>query len=395
MSYGNFNELRFFGDESYQYDESGNIISKELDGKITTYQIDPMGRICRINLPDESTIGFAYDIEGRRLTKQAKSKDGKCKTFTYFYIGDYELGCVNENGKIVELRIPADPNCPEESPILALELNNEPFVVLEDLSGNVKCLLSTQEDMILEHYEYSAFGEEEIFDEDGDRIEASQYKNPWRYQGQRVDEELGLVYFGKRFYDPKLGRWLTPDPLGYVDGPNRYCYVHNNPFKYVDRFGTNSEALSGDSEFQNYFYGEVEPHCVCEEHRNCKRGGDSKKSFAHGFIEVIQSNRFQGAMQAFGGAAEFGLGGAASLSSGGSLAVVGWPVMAHGTDQFTSGMYTLITGESRYTATEMVLQRVGMSPDVAATVNDGVSIIASMGAGSVAKMGKVAAAPVF
>ncbi|MDN3504487.1 MAG: hypothetical protein P0S95_02790 [Rhabdochlamydiaceae bacterium] len=96
---------------------------------------------------------------------------------------------------------------------------------------------------------------------------------------------------------------------------------------------------------------------------------------------MIQSNRFQGAMQAIGGAAEFGLGGAASLSSAGSLAVVGWPVMAHGTDQFNSGMYTLITGESRHTATEMVLQKAGMSPDVAATVYDGVSIIAGMGEG--------------
>ena len=34
-----------------------------------------------------------------------------------------------------------------------------------------------------------------------------------------------------------MGRWLTPDPLGFADGPNLYAYVHNNPYKYFDPDG--------------------------------------------------------------------------------------------------------------------------------------------------------------
>ena len=64
--------------------------------------------------------------------------------------------------------------------------------------------------------------------------------NPWRYRGKRIDKETGLLYFGYRYYDPKVGRWMSPDPLGNVDGPNLYAYVHNNPMQYVDHFGLSS-----------------------------------------------------------------------------------------------------------------------------------------------------------
>jgi uncharacterized protein RhaS with RHS repeats len=46
-----------------------------------------------------------------------------------------------------------------------------------------------------------------------------------------------LDYFGGRYYDPETGRWLTPDPLGFVDGLNPYLYVGNNPINLIDPFG--------------------------------------------------------------------------------------------------------------------------------------------------------------
>ncbi len=47
----------------------------------------------------------------------------------------------------------------------------------------------------------------------------------------------GLSYFGARYYSPALARWLTPDSLGKLDGPNLYAYVRNNPINWVDPFG--------------------------------------------------------------------------------------------------------------------------------------------------------------
>ncbi len=57
---------------------------------------------------------------------------------------------------------------------------------------------------------------------------------PYAYAGKRYNSESGLVYFGKRYYHPVLGRWLTPDPIGPLDHSNLYQYVFNNPFRYRD-----------------------------------------------------------------------------------------------------------------------------------------------------------------
>ncbi len=43
------------------------------------------------------------------------------------------------------------------------------------------------------------------------------------------DVETNRTYFGKKYYNPKLGRWLTPDPKGFIDGLNLYAFVSNDP----------------------------------------------------------------------------------------------------------------------------------------------------------------------
>src|SRR5690606_39637968 len=87
------------------------------------------------------------------------------------------------------------------------------------------------------------------------------------------DEESGLIYFGLRYYDPSIHQWISPDPLGTFDGPNVYAFLHNNPLTSLDRLGLAKEDLPQDA-FKNYFYGNLENHCYCERHRDCKRGGD-------------------------------------------------------------------------------------------------------------------------
>ena len=93
-----------------------------------------------------------------------------------------------------------------------------------------------------ETYRYSAFGEETIFNAEGQSIADSQVGNPWRFACKRVDPETGWIYFGQRYYDPEIGRWTTPDPAGFVDGPNLYAYLHHNPLMAFDAYGLESEA---------------------------------------------------------------------------------------------------------------------------------------------------------
>lgn len=57
-----------------------------------------------------------------------------------------------------------------------------------------------------------------------------------RYAGKERDM-TGLYYYGYRYYQPWLCRWLSADPAGTVDGLNLFCMVRNNPVTYRDEDG--------------------------------------------------------------------------------------------------------------------------------------------------------------
>ncbi len=61
------------------------------------------------------------------------------------------------------------------------------------------------------------------------------------FTGHLEDTDIGLTYMQQRYYDPVIGRFYSNDPVGFgADNPmmfNRYAYVNNNPYKYVDPDG--------------------------------------------------------------------------------------------------------------------------------------------------------------
>jgi RHS repeat-associated protein len=57
------------------------------------------------------------------------------------------------------------------------------------------------------------------------------------YTGQIFDAESGLYYYKRRYYHPALGRFMSRDPAGYIDGSNIYNYVRNNPTRFFDAQG--------------------------------------------------------------------------------------------------------------------------------------------------------------
>ena len=88
--------------------------------------------------------------------------------------------------------------------------------------------------MVKELIEYEPYGTESRHDKYGSTSEVA-----WFYfTGKPKDDETGLYYFGARYYDPKLGRFITADTIvPYVNNPqalNRYTYAGNNPVNYLE-----------------------------------------------------------------------------------------------------------------------------------------------------------------
>ena len=99
---------------------------------------------------------------------------------------------------------------------------------------------------LLSHTEFFPSGELWI-----DQLNQNYTQTPrWSFTGKEWDADTGLYDFGARQYDPRVGQWLSPDPIlaSYMQGgPNGgvyypinlglYSYVANNPVKYVDGNG--------------------------------------------------------------------------------------------------------------------------------------------------------------
>jgi len=61
--------------------------------------------------------------------------------------------------------------------------------------------------------------------------------NPIRFSTKWFDPETGLGYWGYRYYSPRLGRWMSQDPIGEKGGLNLNGFVANSPNNAVDPLG--------------------------------------------------------------------------------------------------------------------------------------------------------------
>jgi len=210
------------------HDEDGNrLLSK--DGG--AYQWDAENRLIH-TLNGGETISFDYDYLGRRYSKTI-SRSKVSRTYTIYDgwnpIADYETNAesfVLKNTRTWGSDLSGSMQGAGGVAGLLVETqieNGTPssYYPTYDGNGNVSEYLDNT-GSIVAHYQYDAFGN--ILDSSGNKVEEFERK----FSTKRQDNETGLYYYGYRYYDTEVGRWLNRDPIEEGGGMNLYAFVGND-----------------------------------------------------------------------------------------------------------------------------------------------------------------------
>jgi RHS repeat-associated protein len=98
-------------------------------------------------------------------------------------------------------------------------------------NGNITYLVNSSQGLAAS-YRYDPFGK--TVSSSGTLASA----NVYRFSSKEIHVNSGMYYYGYRFYDPNLQRWLNRDPLRERGGPNLFSFVLNDPVDRVDALGT-------------------------------------------------------------------------------------------------------------------------------------------------------------
>ena len=121
--------------------------------------------------------------------------------------------------RVATVRVGA-PHPDDQGPTVAYSLGDH-------LGSSVAVLDGTG--AVVNREEYTPYGETSL---------GGYARKRYRFTGSERDGESGLSYHGARYLAAHLGRWISTDPAGLVDGLNLYRYVRNNPVTLVDPAGT-------------------------------------------------------------------------------------------------------------------------------------------------------------
>lgn len=231
------------GDTALSYDLNGSLTAS---GDFT-FGYNDRG-LMTSSVGGKQSVQYRYDESGERLNKVVGPDEGVAYVNQYF---EQELAPKIEKNRDFVYAGPLK--------IATITDGTVAFHHDDHLSGaNVTTGAKGE---VLELADYYPYGEVRIEEK------ADGYQNDYLYTGQERDEETSLMYYGARYYDAKVGRFMAVDPApGDPKTPqslNRYTYVKNNPLKYLDPTGMydikagkveSGDTLGGITKELNDFY---------------------------------------------------------------------------------------------------------------------------------------------
>lgn len=185
-----------------------------------------------------------YDATGKRIRTlvQRKTAAPQLETEETLYLGSLEITRRRQGGTIVSesrrLRLMDAEDCVAE--LLSWPIGPPAGVAsspmryqISDAQGS-SAMETDAAGKLISYEAYAPYGST-VYATGASLAEVSLKR--YRYSGERRDQPTGLYYYGSRYYAPWIGRWLSPDPGGTMDGLNLYAFLGGNPVTFVDPDG--------------------------------------------------------------------------------------------------------------------------------------------------------------
>jgi RHS repeat-associated protein len=234
----NRNQYTKFGNLNLSYDSNGNL--KQKGNKNFTY--DYKNQLVKVQDPDK-TVEFRYDPFGRRIQKKVELKNSQSSQITNYYYEGYRVIEERDGSDNLKKQYIYGSGIDE---LLRMDIYENqtptPYYLHHNLIGSVTGITDENGNLI-ELIEYDPYGKPYFLKPTGNPENPysiqneSTIGNTYLFQGREFDPETGLYYFRARYYDPEIGRFLQPDPKGYVDSMNLYQAFNCNPINFIDPFG--------------------------------------------------------------------------------------------------------------------------------------------------------------
>jgi RHS repeat-associated protein len=242
--------LNAAGTASFQYDGNGNLI---FDGR-RTFSYDTENQLVSVVVTNHgqgtaSQTLFQYDGRLRRRVRTEQAWQAGAwvtsQVVRYLYDGNQVIQERDGNNTVLVTYtrgLDLSGSLEGAGGIGGLLARTHPgshhFYYHADANGNITAIVGATQGLVAQ-YRYDPFGN--IVSQRGPMAEYNRY----RFSSKEFHAGSGLYYYGYRYYEPNLQRFLNRDPIHEWGGIDLFGFAGNNPIGQIDPFGLDFKMEQG------------------------------------------------------------------------------------------------------------------------------------------------------